>query len=151
MLEQSKSWIELLAAGVEIAAAIVIGLAAFEAIVRALPLFLRRDMSQEAKVDIRLSLGRWLALGLEFALAADILRTAIAPSWREIGQLAAIAVVADRFEFFPGTRDCKRRNSFRRGRSVGRRRSGDGGHCYTLRCCWPQMRFAGSVPFPPRL
>jgi hypothetical protein len=41
MLEQSKLWIELLAVGVEIAAAIVIGLAALEAIVRALPLFLR--------------------------------------------------------------------------------------------------------------
>ena len=63
--------------GVEAAAAIVIGLAALEAIVRALPLFLRRDIPQQAKVDIRLALGRWLALGLEFALAADILRTAL--------------------------------------------------------------------------
>ena len=39
------------------------------------------------------SLGRWLVLGLEFALAADILRTAVAPTWRDIGQLAAIAVL----------------------------------------------------------
>jgi len=100
MLEQSKLWIELLAAGVEIAAAIVIGLAALEAITRALPLFVRRDMSQDAKVDIRRSLGRWLALGLEFALAADILRTAVAPTWREIGQLAAIAVLRTALNFF---------------------------------------------------
>ena len=100
MLEHSKLWIELLAVGVEIAAAIVIGLAAVEAIVRALPLFLRSNVSQEAKVFVRLALGRWLALGLELALAADILRTAIAPSWREIGQLAAIAALRTALNFF---------------------------------------------------
>src|SRR5438105_1782313 len=100
MLEHSKLWIELLAVGVEIAVAIVIGLAAVEAIVRSLPLFLRRDVSQEAKVFVRLALGRWLALGLELALAADILRTAIAPTWREIGQLAAIAALRTALNFF---------------------------------------------------
>jgi uncharacterized membrane protein len=93
MLEQSKLWIEHLAGGVEIAAAVIIGLAAAEAVWKALPLFLRRFLPQEIKVDVRLSLGRWLALGLEFALAADILRTAVAPAWRDIGQLAAIAVL----------------------------------------------------------
>jgi uncharacterized membrane protein len=30
-------------------------------------------------------------LALEFLLAADILRTAISPTWTDIGQLAAIA------------------------------------------------------------
>jgi uncharacterized membrane protein len=93
MLEQSKLWIEHLAAGVEIAASVIIGLAAVEAVWKALPLFLRRGLQQKVKVDVRLSLGRWLALGLEFALAADILRTAVAPTWRDIGQLAAIAVL----------------------------------------------------------
>ena len=93
MLEQSKVWIEHLAVGVEIAGALIIGLAAVEAVWKALPLFLRRGLPQEIKVEVRLSLGRWLALGLEFALAADILRTAVAPTWRDIGQLAAIAVL----------------------------------------------------------
>jgi len=100
MVEQYKLWIEYLAMAVEGAAGLVIGLAALEAIVRALPLFLRRDVLQQAKVDIRLGLGRWLALGLEFALAADILRTAVAPTWREIGQLAAIAVLRTALNFF---------------------------------------------------
>ena len=81
----------VLAAGVEIAAAVIIGLAAVEAVWRALPLFLRRGLRQKVKVDARPSLGRWLALGLEFALAADILRTAVAPTWRDIGQPAAIS------------------------------------------------------------
>ena len=33
----------------------------------------------------------WLVLALEFLLAADILKTAISPTWTDIGQLAAIA------------------------------------------------------------
>ena len=57
MLEHSKLWIELLAVGVEVAAALVIGMASLEAITRALPLFLRRDVSQQRKVEIRLGLG----------------------------------------------------------------------------------------------
>ena len=40
---------------------------------------------------LRLGLGRSLALSLEFLLGADILRTAVEPSWDEIGRLAAIA------------------------------------------------------------
>ncbi len=86
--------------GVEGAAALIIGLASLEAIFLALPLFVRRDVPQQAKVDIRLGLGRWLALGLEFALAADILRTAIAPTWQDVGLLAAIAVLRTALNFF---------------------------------------------------
>ena len=41
---------------------------------------------------VRLQLARYLALGLEFQLGADILSTAIAPNWDEIGKLAAIDV-----------------------------------------------------------
>jgi uncharacterized membrane protein len=37
--------------------------------------------------------GRWLLLGLQFALAADIVRSVISPTWNDIGQLAAIAVI----------------------------------------------------------
>jgi uncharacterized membrane protein len=93
MLDQSKLWIEHLAGGVELAAAVIIGLAALEAAWNAVALFFRRPAAQDAKVEVRLGLGRWLALGLEFALAADILRTAVAPTWHDIGQLAAIAVL----------------------------------------------------------
>lgn len=37
--------------------------------------------------------GVWLLLGLQFALAADIVRSVIAPTWNDIGQLAAIAAI----------------------------------------------------------
>ena len=44
--------------------------------------------------------GRWLVLGLEFALAADIVRTVISPSWNDIGQLAAITVIRTFLNYF---------------------------------------------------
>lgn len=51
---------------------------------------------------IRLSLGRFLVLGLEFQLAGDVLRTAVAPSFAEIGQLAAIAAIRTALNYFLG-------------------------------------------------
>jgi len=48
----------------------------------------------------RLSLGRLLVVGLEFQLAADILRSAVAPGFEEIGQLAAIAAIRTALNFF---------------------------------------------------
>lgn len=40
---------------------------------------------------IWLHFARWLLIGLEFALAADIVATVVAPTWDDLGQLAAIA------------------------------------------------------------
>jgi uncharacterized membrane protein len=39
-------------------------------------------------------------LALEFQLGADILSTAIAPSWDEIGKLGAIAVIRTGLNYF---------------------------------------------------
>jgi uncharacterized membrane protein len=49
---------------------------------------------------IRLLLARYLALALEFQLAADILSTAISPSWDQISKLGAIAVIRTALNFF---------------------------------------------------
>lgn len=91
-----------LAMAVEGAAALVIGLAALQAVIRSLSTFLGRNNGRGGafRDRIRFDLGRWLALGLEFELAADILRTAVAPTWNEIGQLAAIAVLRTLLNFF---------------------------------------------------
>lgn len=51
-------------------------------------------------VPVRLTLGRFLALGLEFQLASDVLRTAVAPSWEELGQLAAVAAIRTALNYF---------------------------------------------------
>src|SRR5919199_201569 len=49
---------------------------------------------------VRLVLGRFLALGLEFQLGADILGTAVSPSWGEIGRLGAIAGIRTVLNYF---------------------------------------------------
>ena len=49
---------------------------------------------------IRLVLARYLAMALEFQLGADILSTAVAPSWTEIGKLGAIAIIRTALNFF---------------------------------------------------
>jgi uncharacterized membrane protein len=56
--------------------------------------------SQPDKMEIRLSLGKALALALEFLLAADIVRTAVAPNWDDIGKLAAIAALRTLLNYF---------------------------------------------------
>ena len=96
-------WLSSVTEGI---AALVIAVAVLEASVRTLALLFASAVpggaarSHEAKEDIRLRLGRWLALALEFLLAADILRTAVAPTWSEIGQLAAIAAIRTALNFF---------------------------------------------------
>ena len=45
-------------------------------------------------------LARYLALALEFQLGADILSTAVAPTWNEIGQLGAIAIIRTALNYF---------------------------------------------------
>jgi uncharacterized membrane protein len=105
-LEAVKTFTIWLATGTEGLAGLVIAVAIIEATFRTAGLLIYRartdspDASHEAKEEIRLRLGRWLALALEFELGADILRTAVAPTWSEIGQLAAIATVRTALNFF---------------------------------------------------
>jgi uncharacterized membrane protein len=44
--------------------------------------------------------GSWLLGSLQFALAADIVRTTIAPTWEQIGELAAIAAIRTFLSYF---------------------------------------------------
>ncbi len=55
-----------------------------------------RDVYQATRVR----LGHYLVLALEFQLASDILTTAMAPSWQELGRLAAIAAIRTFLNFF---------------------------------------------------
>jgi uncharacterized membrane protein len=49
---------------------------------------------------VRLTLGRFLALGLEFQLASDILRTAVSPTLDDIAMLGAIAAIRTLLNYF---------------------------------------------------
>ena len=82
----------------ELFAAIIIGIAAVVTFVKYFVAFKKR--SHQYNNDIRLQLGRSLALGLEFLLAADILKTAVAPNWNDLGMLAAIAILRTALNYF---------------------------------------------------
>jgi uncharacterized membrane protein len=84
---------------VEACGAAVIVVGALWAFVRFVVVGLR-DSDAGAFVPVRLTLGRFLALGLEFQLASDVLRTAVAPSFRELGQLAAVAAIRTALNYF---------------------------------------------------
>ncbi|WP_448580392.1 DUF1622 domain-containing protein [Thermaurantiacus sp.] len=99
---------ELFARGATAAAlvmdALVVLLLVFGAI-EALAILLFRRTGDGAPVShlrrqVWLDFAVWIVLALEFALAADIIRTAIAPSWEAIGQLAAIAAIRTVLNWF---------------------------------------------------
>jgi uncharacterized membrane protein len=86
---------------VEAAGAVIIFVGAVIAFARFLLIAFRRE-GMGPFAQLRLDLGRFLVLGLEFQLAADILRTAVAPNFTELAQLAAIAAIRTALNFFLG-------------------------------------------------
>ncbi len=99
-LEQAKYIIEAIARCVEFAAALIIAVATLEALIKAAVIFVQRNRPASAKNEVRLTLGRWLAVALEFELAADILNTAVTPTWSDIEKLAAIAALRTALNYF---------------------------------------------------
>lgn len=47
-----------------------------------------------------LGYARWLVAGLTFQLAADIVSTSFAPSWDDVGRLAAVAAIRTFLSYF---------------------------------------------------
>ncbi|MBW4538044.1 MAG: DUF1622 domain-containing protein [Myxacorys chilensis ATA2-1-KO14] len=101
---QLEEWLRVivgyLAGGAEIAAALVIGVA----VIRGIIAYFRQAFSHRHSLDstevIRLQLGRVLALGLEFSVASDILRTAVAPTRQDILNLGAIVLLRTLLNYF---------------------------------------------------
>jgi uncharacterized membrane protein len=84
----------------KVIAALIIGFAAVKAALKTATLFLHQRQSSDGKEELRLRLGMWLAVALEFELAADILRTAIAPILEQIALLASIAANRAALNYF---------------------------------------------------
>jgi uncharacterized membrane protein len=97
MEELFKQFAGAVALAVEGAAALLIATGAVLAIYRSL---FAVGASLTRKREIWIHFAAWLLLGLEFELAADIIRTAISPGWTEIGQLGAIAVIRTFLNYF---------------------------------------------------
>lgn len=97
VIQELVQWLRL---GVETLGALIVGLG----VILSAFLFLQALARREAADfnAIRLTLARYLALALEFQLGADILSTAVAPSWTEIGKLGAIAIIRTVLNYFLG-------------------------------------------------
>ena len=95
-----QNGVEWLRLGVESIGALVIAAGIVAAIVRAANLW--RRGAPRAYTALPLTLAHYLAVALEFQLAADILSTAIAPSWDAIGRLGAVAVIRTGLNYFLG-------------------------------------------------
>lgn len=54
----------------------------------------------KGNVELRVKFGSYLTLALELLLAADILQTAVTPTWDDIGKLAAIAAIRTVLNYF---------------------------------------------------
>ncbi len=98
-----RDGVSVLVTVVEVCGAVIIAVGPIWAFIRAVGVAIRtRDPA--AFVPVRLSLGQYLVLGLEFQLASDVLRTAISPSFNDIGQLAAIATIRTALNYFLSAR-----------------------------------------------
>ena len=90
------------AMSVELLAALIIAYGAIEALLILLITKSGRAIGKPFLKQRRVFLrfGVWLVLALEFELAADVVRSAISPGWKEIGQLAAIAGIRTVLNYF---------------------------------------------------
>jgi uncharacterized membrane protein len=99
MEEIAKSIVIQLSLFVEVLGALVIGIALLQFLVGYIPsLFSKKSYIINSWLRVRF--GSSLAIALELLLAADILRTAVAPTWEDIGKLAAIAAIRTALNYF---------------------------------------------------
>lgn len=89
-----------LSSTVEILAAVVIAISLLKFLYLYSKNVFRLDDNGSTNQKIRIQFGSSLALTLELLLAADILATAIAPTWDDIGKLAAIATLRTALNYF---------------------------------------------------
>jgi uncharacterized membrane protein len=72
--------------------------------VQSLVIYVLRSITKRAELvtlmQSRFKLGLSLSLGLGFLVGADVIKTAISPTWTEIGQLAAIVAIRIVLNFF---------------------------------------------------
>ena len=85
---------------VEAAAVLIVAYGSVEAFARLLRVILTPGATHGERKAIWRRFGTWLLLGLEFELAADIIGSVISPTWQDIGELGAIAVIRTFLNYF---------------------------------------------------
>ncbi len=100
MEEQFRAVASVVALAIEAGALIVVAVGSAQALITVFGSLFAPAAAMSVRKQVWISLAMWLLLGLEFELAADIVRSIIAPSWQDIGQLAAIAAIRTFLNFF---------------------------------------------------
>ena len=100
MEEIFRVWAGYVALGLEVIAVALIGYGGAAALAGLLRAGWRSDRSFNSKKKVWLGFGIWLLLGLEFEMAADIVRSAISPTWEQLGQLGAVAAIRTFLNYF---------------------------------------------------
>lgn len=85
---------------VEIIASFVIAISLVKFLFKYVQIIFSRSNDGTTNQAIRIQFGSSLTVALELLLAADILATAIAPTWDDIGKLAAIAILRTALNYF---------------------------------------------------
>jgi uncharacterized membrane protein len=94
------SGVNLLALFTQLAAMIVIAIGIIKAFIIFIKDVLTKKQSRQAIKESRLEIGHAFSLGLGFLIGASILKTTIAPTWNDIGQLAAIIAIRTILNYF---------------------------------------------------
>ena len=81
---------------------VTVAVGSLEALYRMLAGLLVKGEDSWDRRAVWLRFAGWILLSLEFALGADIIRTAIAPTWDDVGKLGAIAAIRTFLGFFLG-------------------------------------------------
>jgi uncharacterized membrane protein len=99
MIDQAS---DVVAMAIEVVMVVVIAIGSVRAIAAVARQLAARKALAPAIRQIWLHYAAWILLALEFALAADIIRTIVRPDWNEIGQLGAIATIRIALSYFLG-------------------------------------------------
>jgi uncharacterized membrane protein len=93
---------ELVALGIDVVMVIIVAIGSARAVFALVNCLLQGKGLAPGIREIWLHYAAWILLALEFALAADLIDTVIAPSWEDIGQLGAIAAIRIALGYFLG-------------------------------------------------
>lgn len=97
MLHEIAHYVAL---AIEAVAIAIIAFGALEAVIAIVRVGVLPGMTNDDRRAVWLTFARWLVAGLTFQLAADLVNTSLAPTWDELGHLAAIAAIRTFLSYF---------------------------------------------------
>ena len=107
MEEIAKTITIIISHGLEIIAAVIIGFAVLKLVYSYFIFQITNQSDQkplrhpaEGLKGLRIQFGSAVAVALELLFGADVLATAVAPTWDDIGKLGAIATIRTVLNFF---------------------------------------------------